>query len=1114
MERGLDTDLPLDYAAFQISPSQNRYEAFVCGEGRTERLASGLLENLVLHLSATGSFISDGSGDNLKLQLPESLRGSSWFTKSTISRFLHIVGEPELLKAANAIKDEILQLEEARRFHLTLYSQGQQNHSGSGATDSSYSRDTEPALKPGDKLASSDPTKNELLRAMDLRLTALRDELASAVNRAAGSTCSVKQIADLAAFAEHFGAVDLRNSLYMYLALNQKNQTADPVNEQPAFSHDSKNNNGKLVVGIAQDGLPVDTVKHSNSGVSPAKIAQAERQSSAGSDESSSSSDEDRSLIERSRPLIRSASPRRSASPMRRVQIGRSGSRRATALTIKSLSYFPPRERISSNRDAAGNSSGDEESDQPMKKAENTVRRMSVQDAINLFESKQRDQKSDTQKWRSSVETAVSTNKAVLRRWSAGMSDSSAQCLPENSSEGGFQGTHDNSVTEMVTRNSVEAKPETDFLAGSPDPVETAEATESLAAEKKASPPTESPADLFVSKDEDVPDRATASAEWNRQKEAELNQMLMKMMESKPARHRNATTAGSRNQDHSSDRRGGFYDHYKEKRDEKLRGENARKRAEKEAQFKAMQEILDKRKAEMTSKPKNVGVAAKQNSPAQAQKLRRSSSPPVLPKKEPSKPAAVRKSLPKTSPLPATRSSWPSTPSPRSIGPPSTKISSGTSTGTTPNRRKPQPTLSPTRPSPKLERSHPQQKGVKGAQTESKRNLKGGEEKKQQTVTKSGKNTKTKIAASTDDSGMVPAKPSFYSKVTKKSTVVPLESKPFLRKGTGIGPGVGPVVVKAKTSQSDESSKNSGNLIQPQENDVVAATTETITQLPPGDDVAQEPAVGDLELEILVDSNSKCENAETPEQFSVEADDSFTKTVEFPVQYPVEEIQADEDSGISSAAWVEIDHQGLPPSSDTGPSQIAMLTNVAPVSISSPRVRHSLSQMLQADSGEPEIIEWGNAENPPAMVYQKESPKGLKRLLKFARKSKGDTNATGWASPSIFSEGEDDAEEPKATSKRNADALLRKSALQAKGSGQQKTMFGESYDGGNSSKRDHTAAHELLSGQSNASNFTSQVSHKLREGQTPATATSTKATRSFFSLSTFRSSKSSETKLR
>uniref|UniRef100_A0A5B7B4X1 Uncharacterized protein n=1 Tax=Davidia involucrata TaxID=16924 RepID=A0A5B7B4X1_DAVIN len=797
---------------------------------------------------------------------------------------------------------------------------------------------------------------------------------------------------------------------------------------------------------------------------------------------------------------------------MRRIQIGRSGSRRAAALTIKSLSYFPARERTLSHRDAAANSSEEEGYEKPSKKSESNVRRMSVQDAISLFESKQGDQNVDIQKRRSFLDTSVSANRSVLRRWSAGMGESSDQSLPEIVSESSVPMTPNNLEGGEVPKSSIEVKPETDFISGGHNPVETAEVDVNLdTSEKRASCPIGVQADTLVTQREENSEKLTTSAEWNQQKEEELNHMLMKMMESKPARYQNMAPDNCRSQTVPRKQRGGFYDHYKEKRDEKLRGETARKRAEKEAQFRAMQQILDERKTEMASS--NITDVSKKPSLGKPQKSHKNLSRSTNPKKETSKPTVVKKTSSKTSPLPATRKSWPSTPSPRATGTSPAKTPGGTtSVGTMPNRRKPQPVPSVSRSSPKVERSQQRPKNVKATPNDANKSMKGLNEKQQQTVTKTGKTTKTKVRTNSGDhSSMVSAKPSFYGKVTKKSSVVPLESKleskpeskPFLRKGCRVGPGVGPAVVKTKIpSQLEESLRNSGNLIQDQENEVVTNTSDLVGQQQERDLEALQ-INADLELETQVDSQQKCDDTESSDQVTTNGDDSFKRMAESALKS-----EPEEESIISPSAWVEIEeHQDLPIPCDDSTCQIASPTNVAPVAMSSPRVRHSLSQMLLEDISEPDIIEWGNAENPPAMVYQKDAPKGLKRLLKFARKSRTDANLTGWSSPSAFSEGEDDAEESKAVSKKNADNLLRKAALHGKNYGQQKTSSCEGYE-------NNSAARELLSAQSNISKFTAQSSsHKSLEVRVSAGATTTKATRSFFSLSAFRGSKPNETKL-
>ncbi|KAI8564420.1 hypothetical protein RHMOL_Rhmol03G0180200 [Rhododendron molle] len=1101
MEDAIDGNAPLDYAEFQLFPSHDRYEACVCSGNKIETIASGLLGQLVLHSPEIKDLSSRGSNANFKLQPPKSLDSRQWFTKSTLTRFLHLVGSPDILNSAKAIDDEITQLEEARKFHLTLYTKDNCDHSGDGKRDGSNSTAVGPKLKDEVKIASSDASKNELLRAMELRLKALRGELAAAFNRATVATCSSKHIFDMEKLSQHFGAIDLRNTLRKFVEHCQMDQNVDlPSDEKSPSTVDSRNDRysaTKANAQILKPSLPDTQVKY---GVSPAKAAQVERQSSTESEESSASTDDDQPTVERSRTLIRSASPRRSASPMRRVQIGRSGSRRATALNIKSLNYFPARDKTFSNRDAAANSSEDEGLEHPPKRSDSNVR-ISVQDAISLFENKQKDQTLDAQKRRSTLDAFPGTKKSVLRRWSAGTGESSTQDNPQIASENSVQITSDHSEAGEIRRSSLEEKDEPEFFAGDNHPVEAAKMDEHLDTfEERTSNPVVNQAETLVIQTEEKTEKLTASAEWNRQKELELNQMLRKMMECKPVRYQNIAPDSNRSQDVPCGRRGGVSDRYKEKRDKKLRGDTAGRLAEKEAQPRAMQQILGQRKTEMTS--------ASKSSLAKPQKSHKTVTQSVNPKKEISKPAVTKKALAKTSPAPAMRKSWSTTPSPRATtGTSPAKTPCGTpSTGTTPTRRRPQPTPSVPRSSPKEEISIQQPKNVKARPNVTKKSMKDMTEKKQQPSTKNGKTVKTKVQTPPGkDGSVVASKPSFYSKVTKKSSVVPLESKPFLRKGTGIGPGVGPVVIKSKEfPQPEETSENPKNLSKAQKNEVITDSSGIVSQQQEEEEFEAVDTDAGLEPETHeLSSQQKCEETVSSEQVAADFDDSFIM-----VREAVLKTEVEEETVISPTAWVEIEeHQDLPIPLGENRCEISYAANVAPVAISSPRIRHSLSQMLLEESAETDILEWGNAENPAAMVYQKDAPKGLKRLLKFARKSKADPNLTGWSSPPVFSEGEDDVEDSKAVSKKNADNLRRMAALHGKNCGQPKASLGESYE-------KDLAGPEIHSAHSNVSKFSAQrESHKLQDHISTAANTS-KATRSFFSLSAFRGSKPNETKLR
>ena len=91
----------------------------------------------------------------------------------------------------------------------------------------------------------------------------------------------------------------------------------------------------------------------------------------------------------------------------------------------------------------------------------------------------------------------------------------------------------------------------------------------------------------------------------------------------------------------------------------------------------------------------------------------------------------------------------------------------------------------------------------------------------------------------------------------------------------------------------------------------------------------------------------------------------------------------------------------------------------------------------------------------------------------------------------FFSEVEDDAEEFKNSNKRNADNLLRKAAQNVKSYGQPKNSVHEGY--------------ERNLGRDDGKN-------KMRDGRDLGAGSTTRASRSFFSLSAFRGSKPSESK--
>ncbi|XP_062211145.1 uncharacterized protein LOC133912437 isoform X2 [Phragmites australis] len=815
MEAGVASNVELDSAVFQVSSAHNRYEAIACSKGNTELIASGPFDQLVLHLEDAKKFQSCSSSGTFKLLLTGDGKGSSWFTKLTLERLLHIINSSDTSKSVNGVLDEISQLEETRKFHQSLHLKEQQTFTSDALTGVIFG--TGAIAQQGNVGPnSSESTKNELLRALDLRLTALKEEILVLLNRAVGSNLSSRELSDLSAFVQQFGTSEFSWLMRCMLLISDCHPSELSLQQASTAKKIDKGENAHKIRDISPQTNFQRPIANT---VSPAKLAQVEREISTESDDSTASSDEGEAVVERSRPLVRSASPRRSASPMRRVQIGRSGSRRSTAIAIKSLSYFPPSQKIPLDKDDES-STCNGETDQPPRKSENNIRRMSVQDAISLFESKQKDHNPDSQ----NKKAGLFATKSVLRRWSAGMGDSL------NKSEGKIaDSTSESKSNNMVfdtEKNGVEMKTEPDRA---PNSVITPE-VEGLTShddfhgrevsEMESTVPSNISAEQTKSLQEESSDRAMASAEWNRQKEAELNQMLMKMMEVMPGKFpgANVTAAGLKA---TNQQKCGSHGQHREKQDTKVRTEKGARRPAKEASTKLLKEPVGQNKSAMT--PKNGTVTEKRISPV-PQRARRNSSPPVPPKVVSKTPA--RKSSPKPSPAPATRSSWSGGSLTKATTTQKTKSSPGMASTSTPtSRRTPTAPLS-SQPTSKVERTLQPVKNKKETVTGTKPTIKGQEEKKTKTATKTSR--MAKISPAYEEKPSARTKQSLHNKVSKKSSVVPLESKP-LKKATGIIQSVGSGTVgtvKSKEPQLDDSPKDCGSVNQAEDNGQSPMTTE------------------------------------------------------------------------------------------------------------------------------------------------------------------------------------------------------------------------------------------------------------------------------------------------
>ncbi|XAR67560.1 hypothetical protein NMG60_11002356 [Bertholletia excelsa] len=198
------SDTPLDYAVFQLSPKRSRCELFVSSAGSTEKIASGLVKPFVTHLKVAEEQVAL-EVQSFKLEAQRHKNAETWFTKGTLERFVRFVSTPEVLELVNTFHAEMSQLEAA----LKIYSQG------AGDQLSNVSR--------GDAAkAATDATKKELLRAIDVRLVAVKQDLTAACARAEAAGFTHKTVLELQQFADQFGASHLHEACSKFISFCER----------------------------------------------------------------------------------------------------------------------------------------------------------------------------------------------------------------------------------------------------------------------------------------------------------------------------------------------------------------------------------------------------------------------------------------------------------------------------------------------------------------------------------------------------------------------------------------------------------------------------------------------------------------------------------------------------------------------------------------------------------------------------------------------------------------------------------------------------------------------------------------------------------------------------
>ncbi|XP_074282285.1 uncharacterized protein LOC141606845 [Silene latifolia] len=256
----------LDSIAFQLTPTRTRCDLVITANGKTEKIASGLLDPFLAHLKAAQDQIGKG-GYSIVLK-PNHGSDTSWFTKGTVERFVRFVSTPEILERAYTIESEILQIEKA----ISLQS----------SNDPGLHNAVDNPLKREDSLEGSKPaqggneekaivlyqpanhqaedgspleknSKVQLVQVLETRKSVLQKEQGMAFARAIAASLDIDSIAALISFAECFGASRMLDAckkfVHLWKAKHESGQWVEvEANEAMSYPADMPSSNSSGIV--------------------------------------------------------------------------------------------------------------------------------------------------------------------------------------------------------------------------------------------------------------------------------------------------------------------------------------------------------------------------------------------------------------------------------------------------------------------------------------------------------------------------------------------------------------------------------------------------------------------------------------------------------------------------------------------------------------------------------------------------------------------------------------------------------------------------------------------------------------------------------------------------